>query len=189
MALAPKAPAGSRAPAVHMLRTKPAFDIELEWFFNRAECDMGLRSTFEATLGPRCPRQGAPSPEETVEAAHAYRTIRGWLRAIDDRDAGVLQAAYDVRPWPVHLYDDLGRLTGIVVRLACAVGRWPEERRAQQAMEMARAEVLAHECFQCRGTSFRPLARLRREAEKRFARASHAYAVVRGEGPCAVRAW
>ena len=186
MAVAPKT-AGSRAPAVHMLRTKPAFDVELEWFFNRAECDMGIRSTFEATLGARCPRPGLPSPEETVEAAHAYRILRGWLRAIDDRDAGVLQAAYEARPWPVPLDDDLGRLTGIVVRLACAVGTWPEDRRAQQAMEMARAEVLASECFPCRGTGFDPLMRLRREAAKRFARAIHAYAVVRGERPCAVR--
>jgi hypothetical protein len=176
------------SPGVHALRTKPAFDMELEWFFNRAECDMGLRSTFEATLGARCPRPGAPTPEETVEAARAYRTIRRWLLAIDDRDAGVLQAAYEVRPWPLHLYDELGRLTGVVVRLACALGTWPEDRRAQQAMEMARAEVLAAECFQCRGTSFSPIVRLRREAEKRFARASHAYAVVRGKGPCAVRA-
>jgi hypothetical protein len=173
---------------VHALRTKPAFDVELEWFFNRAECDMGVRSTFEATLGARCPRARALSPDETVEPAHAYRTIRGWLRAIDDRDAGVLQAAYEVRPWPVHLYDDLGRLTGVVVRLACVVGAWPADRRAQQATEMARAEVLSSECFRHRGTSFSPLVRLRREAEKRFARASHAYAVVRGDGPCAVRA-
>jgi hypothetical protein len=149
---------------------------------------MGLRSTFDATLGARCPRAGAPSPEETVDAAHAYRTIRAWLRAIDDRDAGVLQAAYEVRLWPIHLYDDLGRLTGIVVRLACAAGAWPADRRAQQAMEMARAEVLASECCRCRGTSVHPLLRLRREAEKRFARASHAYAVVRGERPCAVTA-
>jgi hypothetical protein len=149
---------------------------------------MGVRSTFEATLGTRCPREAAPSPEETVEAAHAYRTVRRWLQAIDDRDAGVLQAAYESRPWPVHLYDDLGRLTGVVVRLACVVGAWPADRRAQQAMEMARAEVLSSECFRCRGTSERPLVRLRHEAEKRFARARHAYAVARDVGPCIVRA-
>jgi len=53
---------------------------------------------------------------------------------------------------------------------------------------MARAEVLADECLQCQGTSIRPLVRLRREAEKRFARARQAYAAVRGADRCAVRA-
>lgn len=182
-----KATRDGRAPAIHTLRTRPRYAVELEWFFNRAEGDMGMRSTFELSLGVRRPGMEAPSPEETVGRAHAYRTIRGWLRAIDDRDAGVLQAAYEARPWPVDLYDDLGRLTGIVVRLACDAGHWPADRRAQQAVEMARAEVLAADCIQWRGMSTSPLLPLRREAERRFTRAHHAYARVRGEAPCAVR--
>jgi hypothetical protein len=99
----------------------------------------------------------------------------------------VLQVAYEVRPWPVDLYDELGRLTGIVVRLACDSGSWPAERRAQQAAEMARAEALAIECVEWRGQSLGPIAPLRQRAEKRFARAHHAYAHARGEAPCAVR--
>ena len=149
---------------------------------------MGLQSTFGETLGVRSPGASAPSPEENLGAAHAYRTIRGWLRAIDDSDAGVLQAAYEVRPWPMDLYDDLGRLTGIVVRLACDPTTWPADRRAQQAVEMARAEALADECLQWRGQSDGPIIPLRRRAEKRFVQAHHAYAAVRGDGPCVVRA-
>jgi hypothetical protein len=175
-------PADKPVFGVHMLRTRPMVDRELEWFFNRAECDMGIRSTFEATLGARCPQPEAPSPEETVEAAHAYRTIRGWLRAIDDRDAGVLQVAYEIRPWPGALYDELGRLTGVVVRLACALDPWPADRRSQELIEMARAGWLESECEPYRRYGVGPLARLRREGEKRFAQAHHAYSVARGNG-------
>jgi hypothetical protein len=182
-----KAAMAKRALGVHALRTKPAYDVELEWFFNRAEGSMGLQSTFGETLGVRCPGASAPSPEENVAAAHAYRIIRGWLRAIDDSDAGVLQAAYEVRPWPMDLYDEFGRLTGIVVRLACDPSTWPADRRTQQAVEVARAEALAIECVEWRGQSLGPIAPLRRKAETRFAEAHHAYAAVRGNGPCAVR--
>jgi hypothetical protein len=174
--------------ALHTLRTRPAYDIELEWIFNRAEAAMGLRSTFVGMLGARFPAPPEPSPEDNVGAAHAYRTIRGWLLAIDDRDAGVLQAAYEARPWPSELYDDLGRLTGVVVRLACDPVSWPAARKAQQAVEMARAEALAKDSVEWRGSSSSPLAALRRQAEERFARAHRAYARVRGDGPCAVRA-
>jgi hypothetical protein len=176
------------APAVHALRTRPAFDVELEWWFNRAESDMGVQSTFEQSIVPRRQRRDDPIPEAATHAATAYRQIRGWLLAIPDRDAGVLQAAYESRPWPPRLYDDLGRLTGVVVRLACALDAWPEDRRMQQALEQARAELLAHDFARYRGLAFGPVVRLRRRAEKRFVRAHHAYALVRGPGPCLVSA-
>jgi hypothetical protein len=162
--------------------------VELEWIFNRAEAAMGLRSTFGGMLGASCPAAPEPSPESNVAAAHAYRTIRGWLGAMDGRDAGVLQAAYEARPWPSDLYDDLGRLTGVVVRLACDPVSWPADRRAQEILEMARAEALVRECVEWRGLSTSPLVTLRRKAEERFTRAHLAYARVRGDVRCVVRA-
>jgi hypothetical protein len=169
---------------VHTLRmTRPGVDRELEWFFNRAECDMGIRSNFLAVLEGRHSGGDGPTPEEAVTAAHSYRRIQTWLLAIPDSDAGVLQAAYEIRPWPSALYDELGRLTGVVVRLACALDPWPDDRKTQELVEMAKASWLEWECGRYRKYGFGPLARLRREGEKRFARAHHAYCAVRGEGP------
>jgi hypothetical protein len=169
---------------VHALRTRPVVDRELEWFFNRAECEMGVRSNFMSVLEGAHSGETVPTPEEAATAAHGYRRIRGWLGAIPDSDAGVLQAAYEIRPWPSALYDELGRLTGIVVRLACALDPWPPDRRSQELVETARAGWLESECGPYRRYGVGPLVRLRREAEKRFAQAHHAYCVVRGEGPC-----
>jgi hypothetical protein len=167
------------------LRQKPASDAELEWFFNEAECDMGIRSNFTRMLGPLLVAQDHPSPEDAAEAAHVYRRIRSWLRAISDGDAGVLQAAYEVQPWPERLRGELGRLTGVVVRLACALDPWPYDRRSQQIVEQARALWLT---TQCRGPvwSFSPIFKLRRAAELRFAQAHHAYGAARGSAPCLV---
>jgi hypothetical protein len=172
-----------RALGVHVLRTRHVVDRELEWFFNRAECDMGIRSNFVAVLGSRYSCGDDPTPEQAATVAHSYRRIRTWLLAIPDSDAGVLQAAYEIRPWPSALYDELGRLTGVVVRLACGQSPWPADRRSQELVEMARAGWLESECGPYRRYGIGPLARLRREAEKRFAAARHAYSVVRGKGP------
>ena len=176
-----------RARGVHLLRPTATVDAELDWFFNRAECDMGNRSNYEAVLGKYAATPRLPTPEDAAEASHAHRTIRGWLKAIADSDAGVLQAAYVMRPWPEKLYDELGRITGVVVRLACALDRWPEDRAGQERVEMARARWLESRCANGCGRSLAPLQKLRRDGEVRFARAHHAYAVVRGRRPCLAR--
>ncbi len=173
---------------VHVSRSRPVVDRELEWFFNRAECDMGLRSNFLPGLWNLHPDAEVLTPEDAAEAAHAYRRIRSWLLGIPDSDAGVLLAAYEIRPWPRALDDELGRLTGVVVRLACALDVWPSDRKSQELVEMARAGWLAAESARYRRYGVGPLGRLRREGEKRFAHAHHAYCVVRGEGPCALGA-
>jgi len=54
---------------------------------------------------------------------------------------------------------------------------------------LARAAVLSVECERYRAVHLAPLVPLRREAEKSFARAQHAYAQARGKGPCVVRSW
>ena len=187
MALTSKTAASSRAPGVHMLRATPTVETELEWFFNRVECDMGIRSNFHAVLsGQLAPSEGV-TPEDAAEASYAQRRIRGWLLAIPDADAGVLKSAYEQRAWPGSLVDELGRITGVVVRLACALDRWPADPAAQRVVETARARWLASYCSKGRGRSFETLLTLRREGEVRFAKAHHAYAVVRGHGPCLAR--
>jgi hypothetical protein len=148
---------------------------------------MGVRSNFHAVLsGQLAPSEGV-TPEDAAEASHAQRRIRGWLLAIPNADAGVLQAAYEQRDWPGSLVDELGRITGVVVRIACALDPWPAEQAAQRMVETARAHWLDSHCSKGRGRGFETLLRLRREGEVRFAKAHHAYAVVRGIGPCIAR--
>jgi hypothetical protein len=167
--------------SIRQLRPKVSLDDELDWFFNRAECDMGNQSNYLAMLGRYGPGSAMPSPEDAAEAAHRARRIRGWLRAMASSDAGVLQCAYELRDWPVVLWDALGRLTGVVVRLACALDVLPEDRRALQLLEMARADwLVAQSAHAAVDTT---VIRLRRAAQARFAQAHHAYTVVRGDTP------
>jgi hypothetical protein len=170
-----------------MLRPTPIVDTELDWFFNRAECDMGVRSNFHAALSRQLEPSEQVTPEDAAEASHAYRTIRRWLLAIPDADAGVLQTAYEQRAWPGSLVDELGRITGVVVRLACALDSWPADRSAQRIVETARAHWLESHWSKGSGRAFETLLKLRREGEVRFAKAHHAYAVVRGHRPCLAR--
>jgi hypothetical protein len=72
----------------------------------------------------------------------------------------------------------LGRLTGIAVKMACALDSVHADRKLQQLIEMARATWLVSSGAPLRQNP--SLARLRREAELRFIRAHHAYSVVRG---------
>jgi hypothetical protein len=167
-----------------MLRPTLIVDTELDWFFNRAECDMGIRSNFLAALGRHLASEPV-TPEDAAEASHAQRRIRRWLRAIPDSDAGVLQAAYEQQAWPASLCDELGRITGVVVRLACALDPWPADRSALRMLETARAHWLDSDLSTEQGAA--TLLHLRREAEARFAKAHRAYAVVRGDGPCLAR--
>jgi hypothetical protein len=142
---------------------------ELEWFFNRAESDMGAQSNFHAVFGTHRPI----AVEDAAEACRRYRRIRSQLKAIPDAEAGVLQAAYELRAWPVALSDKLGRLTGIVVRLACALDPWPDDRSAQQTLETARADWLVSQSLSPTNAT---LARLRQDATYRLTRAHAAYA-------------
>jgi hypothetical protein len=172
--------------AVCLLRASVTVEAELEWFFNLAECEMGVGSNFLPLLECGGEPVDWTTPEDRLEAAHAWRLIRGWLRTMPDSDAGVLQAAYETRLWPRTLRDELGTLTGIVVRLACATDPWPQDRESQQLIEMARAGWLAGECRD-RG-KYGPVSRLRGEAKVRLARALHVYRCVRGRHPGLPRA-
>ncbi len=113
------------------LRASPIADAELEWFFNVAASDMGDQSNFGRLLSPIRDDGERTTLEEHAEATHAYRQIRGWLRAMPDSDAGVLQVAYEPRVWPRAVRDAFGLLSGIAVRLMSTPDDWPEDRGSQ----------------------------------------------------------
>ncbi len=117
-------------------------DQELEWFFTMAESDMGDRSNFASSMIHLTPAQQEDLMDMRAEAAHAQRTLLEWIRELDDFDAGVLQAAYVARPGPLALREELGRLTGVVVRLAAAEVGLPENRDELEALELRMAERL-----------------------------------------------
>jgi hypothetical protein len=118
-----------------------AADVELEWFFTMAACDVGLRSNFLEVLHPTL----VPSAEDRVEALRAQRIIERRLSRLSAFDAGVLQAAYVARPWPVALRETMGRSTGVLVRLAAAEavdGHLPQSDTTLDALERRVGETL-----------------------------------------------
>ena len=139
---------------------------ELRWFFSVHD---GKRWSpfFEELEARRHPEL----PETDAREAHAYGQIRARLVALGDHDAGVLEAAFTPRPWPPKLREELGGLTGVVVRLASAADEWSSEkfdpdvrevcvaRRLDLALVTAGREVLVGY-----RTSARPLLRRALEA-------------------------
>jgi hypothetical protein len=108
-----------------------------------------------------------------------HRVIRSRLKSIPDHDAGVLQCAYAPRPWPVLLRKELGRLTGIVVRLSCVRKTWPTQRGEQLAVDAKNATML-HAMIRAGGDeNLRALRALRREAQIEFAHALGKYTLAR----------
>jgi hypothetical protein len=180
---------GKRAKLLELyrLRATPAVDPELHWFFNVSDSEIGLESNFGRLLSSASAEGHWRTPEDHAEAAHTHRRIRGWLRAMPNHEAGVLQAAYEPRDWPRGARAEFGRLTGVAVRLTCALDEWPEDRWSQEVMDMAKAGDLEAKCTAQR-TEARFLDSLRKRAELRLAGALGAYLKVRGTGPCIVRA-
>jgi hypothetical protein len=114
-------------------------DAELEWFFTMAESDMGARSNFTTMVGQHDGR----SIDMRAEAARARRTILEWLVEIRDPHAGVLQAAYEARPWPLALREALGRTTGVLARLASADGGgFPDDEGSRALLDLQAADRL-----------------------------------------------
>ena len=152
----PKAPESENNPPLRLvpgLRTHAAIaldpgalafpppgpaDRELEWYFTMAESDMGDRSNFSAVLG--IPES---SMEDRAEASHAQRTMRRRFVAMGMQDVGVLQVAYVARRWPLALRKKLGRVTGVVVRLAAADVGLPDDDVELGALERRTADRLS----------------------------------------------
>jgi hypothetical protein len=168
----------SPAPSLARLAPSPIIDEELRWFFHIEDGDTSS-SNYGRMLSPVTEDGQWRSPEEHARAARRHRSILSHLKSIRDCDAGVLQCAYAPRPWPVRLTKELGRLTGIVVRLSCDHTTWPEERGRQLAVEAENAEQL-HGMLRAGGDENRHILRdLRREAEARFAHALGEYVAAR----------
>jgi hypothetical protein len=172
------------APRMMTLTPTRVADTELEWFFTMAERDMGDRSNYMAALVPARHRD-PDTPERRACAARTQRTILGWLRALENTNAGILQVAYSARPWPEKLYDELGRLASVAVRLASAEAGLPDDDIDLDVLERVTAERLTAALAGGRGA----LARLREEAGAKYAEAFDAYVRVRGDVPSVLQGW
>jgi hypothetical protein len=166
------------APTLARLAPSPAIDEELQWFFHIEDGDTSS-SNYGRMLSPWTEDGEWRTLAEHSSAERKHRVILSHLKSLADVDAGVLQCAYAPRPWPVRLAKDLGRLTGIVVRLSCDRATWPDERGQQLALDAENAETL-HTLLRTGGDGERRVLRdLRREAESRFARALGEYVSAR----------
>jgi hypothetical protein len=154
-------------------RKGPA-DTELEFFFSMADSAMGVRSNFAAMI-----RKEKDTMDTFAEAARALRLIRGLLRRLGSFDAGVLSAAYLARRWPLALREELGRVTGVVVRLACVDVGLPDDDDALADLELRTAARLG-EALDRRGKP--ALARYREQGLTLLRRAFESYERARG-GP------
>jgi hypothetical protein len=173
------ASAFSPAPTLGRLAPSVAVDEELLWFFLAEDGDFASVSNFGRLLSPVTEDGEWRTPEDHARAAQRHRVIRSHLKSIPDRDAGVLQCAYAPRPWPIRLTKELGRLTGIVVRLSCDRKTWPYARAAQLAVDAENAATLDALVRAGGDENHRFLRALRREAEVRFAHALGEYASAR----------
>jgi len=152
-------------------------DKELEWLFTMAECDIAPRSAFVASLAHVLPNESGDSTmEDRVEASHAQRTLLRWIQEVGNHDAGVLKAAYVARPWPLMLREELGRLTGVVVRLAAAEIGLPEDDRELDTLEQ-RTAIRLNEALACGSST---LVRLSHSASPLLRKAFVAYVRERG---------
>jgi hypothetical protein len=173
-----RAKAASPAPTLGQLGPSPAVEEELLFFFTAEDGDTS-GSNFGRMLSSVADDGSWRTPEDHARAARRHRVIRSYLKRIDDRDAGVLQCAYAPHAWPPRLVRELGRLTGVVVRLSCDEETWPEERSLQLALDARNAETL-DAMLRGGGDENREVLRdLRREAQRRFSRAVVAYVAAR----------
>jgi hypothetical protein len=178
MKTARRAPTSSPVPTIARLAPSPFIDKELRWFFHIEDGNTSS-SNYGRMLSPVTEDGEWRTLEEHAAGERKHRIILSHLKSLADVDAGVLQCAYAPRPWPAGLAKELGRLTGVVVRLSCDRAIWPEEHGQQLALDAANAEKL-HAMLRSREERDRRVLRdLRREAEGRFARALGEYVAAR----------
>jgi hypothetical protein len=179
-------------PNVYAFQLRPdrVAEKELDWFFNCAESAMGLRSNFwplrMMALTGVVGTVADPADidmEDRVEAAHAERIIRERLRRMPERAAGILYAAYEPKRWPSTLYDKLGWLTGIVVRLAMGQASVASDVENRAQYEHTTAGWLNQLVEREGELSIQPL---RNQAQSIYAMALRTYMRVRGPGPSVV---
>jgi hypothetical protein len=159
---------------------------ELQWFFTEAESEVGLPSNFEPIMEQARTRStgSRDSPEDRVEATHAEAIIRRWLHAMPPRDASVLMAAFEPRPWPPKLEAELGPLTGIAVRVLTAQRGPAKDVRTPRRQDEDAAAAWLNDALGREGSL--ALAPVRAKAQALFIAALKSYANVRCPGPSVV---
>jgi hypothetical protein len=173
-----RVPTSSPAPTLARLAPSPFIDEELRWFFHIEDGDTSS-SNYGRMLSHVTEDGEWRTLEEHAAGERKHRIILSHLKSLADVDAGVLQCAYAARPWPAGLAKELGRLTGVVVRLSCDRATWPEEHGQQLALDAENADKL-HVLLRSGSDAYRRILRdLRREAEGRFARSLGAYVEAR----------
>jgi hypothetical protein len=93
--------------ALSSLATDARSQSDLEWYFQRAESELGIRSNFDILshqlLSGGSPTTGSKGDslvdERRIEAVHRMRAIRRVLIEIDSASQRVLAAAYEPRAW------------------------------------------------------------------------------------------
>lgn len=173
-----RAPLLAPVPTLGACAPNREVDAELSWFF-MAEDGNTYPSNFGRMLASVTDDGEWRTLEEHARAVRRHRVIRSHLKSIHDSDAGVLQCAYAPVAWPSRLERELGRLTGVVVRLACDRATWPEERGRQLRLDAENAEMLVTMLRAGGDENRQVLGDLRREANARFGRALEAYVAAR----------
>jgi hypothetical protein len=162
-------------PPLGYLGATPEVDEELHWYFAAEDGDYAAPSNFGRMLSPLTEDGEWRCADDHVAAVARFRRLRARLRSLRDRDAGILQCAYEPRHWPVRLSKAMGRLTGVVVRLSCDRATWPEARGEQLAVDAANAERLAAMLLEGSAADQAMLRDLKREAQAIFATAIASY--------------
>ncbi len=167
----------------------PEEDAELRWLCEQAEQAVHMKSLWPATVERAVDGRGGAhlgttlgEEEARVDAMHRAGTILGWLEAIAPAHCDVLVAAYrpPERPLPAHYALKLGRLAGVVARLASV--REGFERALAQRRTVAKSPVDWLDEQIVRGDEERANV-ARREAFGVYARALAAYRAARGNRP------
>jgi hypothetical protein len=154
---------------------------ELRWFFNEAESEVGVPSSFAGLLGGASPAS-LEATERRAEALHAARKIGERLQAVSVTDVRMLEALYTERPWPRALVRALGVLASPVAALVVVR---TEHLRALVAAR-TQAKTLAAWLEELLAADRDALAPWRPEAELACAMAVAAYERARGKGPSVV---
>jgi hypothetical protein len=160
-----------------------AADAELTWFFNHAEIDIDLPSTFEGIVRGISPTS-LEAVERRLEAMHSARKIHDRLTRLRPPDSLLLSGLYIERVWPAAVLEALpGGLAGaaeasvrVRVEYVRAVGYARTRARSvaeflEEVVREGRADLLAE---------------WRAELEIACAIAINAYERVRGDGPSVV---
>lgn len=166
------------------LRPDPVDEADLRWYFNEADGDMGLKSSF----GPMVARLEAPLSrggalivdidERKLNAASRARTVKRALECLPLDAQHVLRAAYTARPDSPQRPDALKRwrdLAGVVEASEAAKATHKKSRSTRPFLEWLERIVKPSATVSARAWALE----VRREAEGRLMGAVRAYTASR----------